>query len=113
MTPANKRQKPWMADVKYQAQIAMQGRPPISRPVILHLRFYFLRPKCHFGSGKNSGIVKASAPKDHTTKPDLTKLIRAVEDALTGVCWADDCKVIEQYTRKEYGETPGVFVQVM
>lgn len=37
------------------------------------------------------------------TKPDSTKLVRAVEDALTGVLWGDDAQVVDQHVFKRYG----------
>jgi Holliday junction resolvase RusA-like endonuclease len=49
-----------------------------------------------------------SAPKrvtHHTTRPDLSKLLRGVEDALTGVLWSDDARVIELVARKGYATT--------
>jgi Holliday junction resolvase RusA-like endonuclease len=49
------------------------------------------------------------------SRPDLTKLIRSVEDALTGILWRDDAQVISQVALKRYAmpdETPGVRVKV-
>jgi Holliday junction resolvase RusA-like endonuclease len=46
----------------------------------------------------------------HTTKPDTTKLLRATEDALRGIAWADDNQVCEQHAFKLYGMRPGVHV---
>ena len=112
MAPANKRQKPWMSDVKYYAEKAMAGSPPTTRAVVLWITFYFPRPKSHFGSGKNSAILKPSAPKELITKPDLTKAIRCLEDSLTGVVWKDDSQVVEQHTRKEYGDRPGALIEI-
>lgn len=62
--------------------------------------FYMPRPKAHFGTGKNASILKADAPEFHLQKPDALKLMRACEDALTGVVWVDDCTTIEAVTRK-------------
>ena len=35
-----------------------------------------------------------------------TKLIRAVEDALTGIVWRDDAQVAVQKVAKVYGDEP-------
>ena len=49
----------------------------------------------------------------HTTRPDVDKLLRAVNDALTGVLWADDSAVVELEGRKEYAEAePRVVIVV-
>jgi len=80
----------------------------------LRVEFYFImpRPQSHFGSGKNAGKLKASAPEYHTTRPDTTKLIRAAEDALTGIAWRDDAQIAHQIGEKHYGEKPGVWIVV-
>jgi Holliday junction resolvase RusA-like endonuclease len=58
------------------------------------VNFVIQRPKNHYGTGKNSNILKHSAPKMfHTQKPDAAKLYRSTEDALTGILWKDDCQV--------------------
>jgi len=75
----------------------------ISGAVKLTIKFIFPRPKSHFGTGKNSAKLKPSAPKHHTKVPDLTKLVRAVEDAMKKMAWHDDSQVICQEVSKEYG----------
>ena len=112
ITPANKRQKPWMSDVKYYAEKAMGVNPLFACAIHLYLDFYFTRPKGHYGTGKNIGRLKLSAPEFHITKPDLTKLTRAVEDALKGVIWKDDSQVTSQTIKKHYWEKPGVKVYI-
>ena len=68
--------------------------------------FRFQRPKSHFGTGRNAGKLKKSAPRCHVVKPDLSKLVRAVEDALTGIIWRDDSQVIDYrpYLTKGYAD---------
>lgn len=80
--------------------------------VNLCVTFLFKRPKSHFGSGKSAMILKNTAPIWHTQKPDLTKLVRCLEDALTGVIWNDDCQVVETSVRKRWAERDSVQVLV-
>jgi crossover junction endodeoxyribonuclease RusA len=101
MAPDNKRQKPWMQQVAGTAREAYRGEL-LTGPVRLRVTFNLQRTKGHFGTGKNAGIVKASAPEHHTKKPDLTKLVRAIEDALTGIIWKDDSQVFFQQNIKRY-----------
>ena len=42
------------------------------------------------------------AAAEHTKKPDLDKLTRAVLDALTGIAWSDDAQVCELVAYKRY-----------
>ena len=69
-------------------------------PLNLEVDFYVPRPKGHFGKRG----LRLSAPAFPTVKPDATKLLRAVEDALTGIVWRDDAQVVEQHVSKLYGE---------
>lgn len=77
-------------------------------PLALRCNFYVPRPKSHTGK---RGLLP-SAPIYPTTRPDVTKLVRAVEDALTGVVWRDDAQVVSQAAAKHYGEPARVEVEV-
>lgn len=85
----------------------------ISVPIVLQIDFYFPRPKGH---RKPCGQLRENAPSAKTTKPDLTKIIRAVEDALTGIIWRDDSQVVEIVARKKYtddGERNGARISIV
>ena len=41
-------------------------------------------------------------------RPDTVKQVRAAEDALTGVLWADDSQLVEHYLFKAYGDQCGL-----
>ena len=86
MIESSKKVKPWREAVVYAAREAMEGRPPLSGPVVIEMVFTVRKP--------------ASAPKRRrtfpATKPDLSKLARSTEDALTtaGV-YEDDARIVE------------------
>lgn len=101
----------WKQTVSMYAVQAYRD-PPMTVPIRLSLTFFVLRPQNHFGTGRNSGKLKESAPKWPCVKPDVTKLIRAVEDACTGIIWRDDNQVVEQHAFKKFGDKPGVMVTV-
>ena len=77
------------------------------------MTFTFSRPKSHYGSGRNAGIVKASAPKWHISSPDVDNLVKFVLDALNGRFWLDDKCIVYLKATKSYGYKPGVKVTVM
>jgi Holliday junction resolvase RusA-like endonuclease len=117
VTDDNPKAKPWQADVADVALAAMMRTfgadfYPMAGPVALSVVFTLKRPKGHFGTGRNARDVKASAPAFPCVKPDTTKLLRAVEDACTGIVWNDDAQVIEQSAMKSYGTREGVRVAV-
>lgn len=112
---SGQRGKDWRADVKQFAATAYQG-PLLGDALIVTMEFVIPRPMSHWGTGQNARILKPLAPRKPTTKPDVLKTARSVEDALTGVIWHDDCQTVRLVLDKRYVETPderpGVFVRV-
>lgn len=108
---ANARSRPWKAEVASAAADAMTG-PLIDGPLLLELTFWMPRPKGHYRTGKNAGCVRASAPVFPTVKPDVLKLARGVEDALTGIVYRDDAQIVTETLQKVYGEPARVEVRV-
>lgn len=75
-----KTSRDWKTDVKHEAQRQYSGEL-WDCPIALKLTFVQLRPKGHM---RANGAVKESAPRHPIVKPDVLKLARGVEDALTG-----------------------------
>ena len=106
-----KKVKPWRQSVVDAAR-AVHVHPPLREPIRLCVRFVMPRPQHHFRTGKHKGELKPDAPNWHTKKPDATKLLRSLEDALTGIVWADDAQICEQMVEKVYGDNPGADVTI-
>lgn len=111
MIESSAKVKPWREAVVAAARRAKGDNPPLDGPLVVSMVFTLPKP--------------ASAPKRRRSypcrKPDLSKLIRSTEDALTDAgIWADDSRVIEyQRAAKVFPcedadalDTPGVFIQV-
>lgn len=112
-----KRNKPWRSDVIDAAMRELERQKisdfaSYSGPVALEITFYMARPASHLGSGKNANVVKPSAPVLPTKKPDLTKLVRPVEDALKGLLWRDDSQVWHGKYEKRFGSPEGAQVKI-
>jgi len=77
-----------------------------SRQGIFMLRaiFYLPRPKSHFDS---RGGLRSDAPLFHSKRKDCDKMIRAVGDALTEVCYEDDCLLVLDEGLKLYCNPEG------
>ena len=105
MVESSKYVKPWREAVKAAAIDANRehGFRMMGGSISATFRFFFSRPKSHYGAGKNTGKVKCGAPQAHIIKPDLSKLIRSTEDALVdaGVI-RDDCLINLIEARKDY-----------
>lgn len=100
ITDDAKNSRPWKAQISDKAAEAMAGAPLLDGPVVLHLLFVVTRPKGHTGK---RGLLP-SAPAHPTTRPDVLKLARAVEDALSGIVYRDDAQIVAELLVKEYGE---------
>ena len=113
VTAANPAQKKWQDAVKWKAMQIFERRIPFEGPLCLDMVFVRARPKGHYGTGKNEGAMKEWA-KDlfPTTKPDLLKLGRAVEDAMSKIIYIDDSQIVEEHIKKIYGVKPGVDIIV-
>lgn len=90
----------WKHLVGYEALAQRNGRPMLEGPLKLTLLFFVRRPKSHYGS---NGLLP-SAPTFPTTRPDVTKLTRAVEDAMTGVLYHDDAQIVQQAVKRRYAQ---------
>ena len=97
----------WRDAVACEARRAMGSSPLYSEPVEVWMTFFMPRPKGHYGSGRNSDILKPSSPKYPTTKPDALKLARSTEDAMTGIVWTDDSISVDLNIRKRYARKTG------
>ncbi|MFD7793562.1 RusA family crossover junction endodeoxyribonuclease [Streptomyces sp. NPDC059759] len=115
--------KPWREAVKSAALDGIaydESWMPLDEPVRLDVVFTLRRAKHHYGTGKNAGVLKASAPQFPTGKPDLDKLVRSTQDALkdAGVLH-DDSVVTAVFAAKAYPLTgadalshPGAVIRV-
>ena len=102
ITDASTRSRPWKAQVSDAATEAMDGRDLLVGPLLLEVTFWVPRPQGHYGSGRNAGTVRASAPWAPIVKPDLLKLARAVEDAMSSIVYRDDAQVTSEVLQKAY-----------
>ena len=101
--------KDWRADIQHAAKTVTPH--PLRGALNLHVQFRLPRPKGHYGK---KGL-RRTAPAYPIGRPDTTKLVRAVEDALSGILWRDDAQIVSQVASKSYvcdGEVPGAQVWV-
>lgn len=106
LVESSKKVKPWRKAVA--ASFLASGAGKIRGPVVLDVTFTMVRPK----SAKRGAVPAVS--------PDLSKLIRSTEDALTiAGAWEDDGRVVSIIAAKRYpneGEdalpVPGAVIRV-
>lgn len=116
---SSRKVKPWRQDVTNAAIEAMGLRNdyPLTGALSVRATYFMPRPKSHYGTGRNAGKVKPSAPEYVAVRPDIEKLIRSTHDALTtaGV-WIDDAQVAALHTQMVYAnpnaQPPGASIQI-
>ena len=108
---ANKKSEPWKAVVSWTARQHYAGALR-TKPLKVSITIHVVRPAGHYGTGRNAGQLKASAPQHPAKMPDVLKLARGIEDALTGVLWRDDAQIVDEHIRKVYGDVAKVEIEV-
>lgn len=107
-------QKKLKDGIKLLIKSQVKGMEPLTGSLTLKCTFRMSRPKSHYGTGKNSGILKMSAPYYHTIKPDLDNQLKFVMDCLNGIVWKDDCQVcVIKESVKIYADiNPGTIIRI-
>ena len=117
-TKGRDRLKKWRGRIETaaaQAMRALERMAPFVFDVELSAEFVLPRPPSHY---KPNGELTAKAGRERACpgKPDLSKLVRAVEDAMSGIVYGDDAQVqrygavFKRYA--ERGGRGGVIVEV-
>ncbi len=94
MVESSKKLKPWRESVSAAAQgwcLRHRGFAPFDEPLALAATFYLPRPK--------------TAPKRvlwPAKTPDADKLARGICDALTGIIYADDARIVRLIVEKRF-----------
>lgn len=104
---SNKKTEPWRAVVAYTASQNYSG-PLLEGPLFLDMVFNMPRPKAHF----NKAGLRPDAPRWCQTTPDIDKLIRAIGDSLTGICYKDDKQIAWVKSLKVYSDLPGCAITI-
>jgi crossover junction endodeoxyribonuclease RusA len=96
----------WRKAVRDAAEFAVtvNGWARVSGPVELEVMFYLDRPSS----------VSATKRPQPTVPPDVDKLLRGIQDSLSGVVYDDDAQIIRVLAWKVYADArePGAFIRV-
>lgn len=110
--PASKHVELWRKDVvkaalKHHSE-HYDVKPWYEGNVKVTCTFHLKRPRAHYNS---KGEIKPQFLYELPgVMPDLTKLWRSTEDALKGIAWVDDARVVESHLYKGYGELTGALI---
>ena len=112
---SDKKVKSWRAAV-VEAASEVKKWPMLEGPLFVGMTFYLPRPLSHYGTGRNAGTLRDSAPAYPSGRPDSSKLLRATEDALTTAgIYRDDAQIVTTRLAKRYADgelLPGVHIVI-
>ena len=101
----SEKQKAWDGAVRESAADAVgqvEAPPFVDRALAVTITFAMARPGGHWGKGKRAGQLIPSAPAFPRGKPDIDKLARTTLDALTGIVFDDDSRIVRLVLAKQY-----------
>lgn len=84
----------------------------LSGPLRVDRYYYFGYRQEHYGTGRNAGNVKTSAPYWRDKKPDIDNYDKFIFDVLTGAIWQDDGQVCSGMHVKVYSTSPRTEVYI-
>lgn len=88
---------------RYAAQDA--PKEPLDGAVTLDVQIYRSVPKSWSKKKREAAITGVIHP---TTKPDVSNIVKGIEDALNGVWYKDDSQIVEERLIKGYSDRPRV-----
>ncbi len=110
VTDDNPRSKDWKQQIASAVRERYDG-PLLDGPLAVVMTFYRPRPKAHYRRSGELSTLGLETPFPDG-RPDVLKLARAVEDALSGVAWRDDAQIVEETLRKRWGEPARVDIAI-
>ena len=96
-----------LIETRYERDILIQCKEedhnPFTGAIRVDYQFIAARPKSHFGTGKNSHILKPSAPAFWIVKKnDFDNMLKFLNDRCSSFVWVDDCQIIVWTGEKRY-----------
>lgn len=105
-----KKTRDWQKIVAYHARKAMSGFPPLIGPVAMSCHFYYQIPESWAAKKKQQAIELEIYP---TGRPDLSNLVKSIEDACNGIVYIDDAQICRLEVTKNYSHEWATSVAVV
>lgn len=101
----------WATAVGWAAKHTMRGHKPfVDQALVLEVVFFLMRPRDHY---RKDATLKASAPPVPSVKPDGDKLQRTTQDAMEGIVFDEDSRIVDWNGCKRYSEQrAGAWIRV-
>ena len=93
--------------VKQAARLAIAGHESVLGPVMLELSIYV---GIAASWPKKKKAMALSGEMYPTKKPDSSNILKAIEDAMNEVTYADDAQITDHHMKRRFSDTPRVEV---
>ena len=107
--PQESRRYKLLVGMAARSAMIEQGATPLEGPVMLSVQEFRAIPQSWSRKKREAALEGSIFP---TTKPDMSNIVKGIEDAMNGIVWHDDSQVVITRTMKIYDETPRVEVEV-
>lgn len=107
--PQESRRYKLLVGMAARSAMIEQGIAPMDGPVMLCVQEFRAIPQSWSRKKREAALEGSIFP---TTKPDMSNIVKGIEDAMNGIVWHDDSQVVITRTMKIYDETPRVEVEV-
>ena len=94
--------------LSWQAKAAMKGRAPLTGPLAVRVFAIMRIPPSWSRRDRDAAAV---GTKLAVGKPDGDNIFKVV-DSFNGIVWVDDTQIVRHLVVKEFGESPGLIVEV-
>lgn len=95
----------------FERAVALIGKPyfsqPLEGPIKLSIAFNFAPPK-----SLSKVKQRLRLGHYHVQKPDLSNLVKGIEDGLNGIAWIDDCQIAVLETKKIWSGADQIHVWI-
>lgn len=90
-------------------QMLDRGLEPFDGPLEVCMEFH--RP-VQASISQRERARRLSGTHRPTVKPDLSNYVKALEDALNGIIWIDDNRIVQIVAEKKYSDRPRIVIKV-
>lgn len=87
----------------------LENKKYFEGPLKVYITAYFSIPT---STSKGKTNLMMSGKMRPTKKPDMSNIIKIIEDALNGIAYKDDCQIVEVVADKFYSTMPRVEVEL-
>lgn len=95
--------------VQAAAIVAMGNRTPLRGPVSMTVVEHRGIPASWPAAKRAQALAGEVLP---TGKPDLTNVLKSIEDAVNEICYQDDAQIVSLRVEKRYAAEPSVDIEI-